>query len=33
MALQHWKLERDADGIAWATLDVADAAPTPWAAR
>lgn len=23
MALQHWKLERDADGIAWATLDVA----------
>ena len=23
MAMQHWKLERDADGIAWATLDVA----------
>ena len=23
MALQHWKLERDADGLAWATLDVA----------
>ncbi|MDD3327231.1 MAG: 3-hydroxyacyl-CoA dehydrogenase NAD-binding domain-containing protein [Zoogloea sp.] len=23
MAPQHWKLERDADGIAWATLDVA----------
>ena len=23
MTLQHWKLERDADGIAWATLDVA----------
>ena len=26
MALRHWKLERDADGLAWATLDVADAA-------
>ena len=25
MALRHWKLERDADGLAWATLDVADA--------
>lgn len=25
MALQHWKLERDADGLAWATLDVAGA--------
>ncbi|WP_153159739.1 3-hydroxyacyl-CoA dehydrogenase NAD-binding domain-containing protein [Zoogloea sp. 1C4] len=24
MNLTHWKLERDADGIAWATLDVAD---------
>lgn len=24
MKLTHWKLERDADGIAWATLDVAD---------
>ena len=23
MAMQHWKLERDAEGIAWATLDVA----------
>ena len=26
MNLANWKLERDADGIAWATLDVADAA-------
>jgi 3-hydroxyacyl-CoA dehydrogenase/enoyl-CoA hydratase/3-hydroxybutyryl-CoA epimerase len=26
MNLQHWKLERDADGIAWATLDKADTA-------
>ena len=25
MNLQHWKLERDADGIAWATLDKAGA--------
>ena len=25
MELKHWKLERDADGIAWATLDVAGA--------
>lgn len=24
MNLTHWKLERDADGVAWATLDVAD---------
>ena len=26
MNLANWTLERDADGIAWATLDVADAA-------
>jgi 3-hydroxyacyl-CoA dehydrogenase/enoyl-CoA hydratase/3-hydroxybutyryl-CoA epimerase len=26
MNLQHWKLERDADGIAWATLDKANSA-------
>lgn len=25
MNLTHWKLDRDADGIAWATLDKADA--------
>lgn len=25
MELKHWKLERDPDGIAWATLDVAEA--------
>ena len=26
MDLKHWTLERDADGLAWATLNVADAA-------
>lgn len=26
MRWRHWKLERDGDGIAWASLDVADAA-------
>ena len=26
MSMKHWKLERDADAVAWATLDVADAA-------
>ncbi len=26
MTLNNWKLERDADGIAWATLDVAGSA-------
>ncbi|MBU0750705.1 MAG: enoyl-CoA hydratase/isomerase family protein [Gammaproteobacteria bacterium] len=26
MKLKHWKLDRDADGLAWATLDKADAA-------
>ena len=33
MDLLNWKLERDADGIAWATLDVAGAATNTLGAR